>query len=144
MPQLTGYIPVSNASTSAPAVMEALRNKIQQLEKKEAATQRQVEVMQRRFDRQEADRKIELHKQEAQARCDKLEAKAEMDKRDARSDKLEMKAEMMKDMLLQQQQQQIAQLKWEARPGQAPTPQVVYSSPPPPPRPPLNQGVYIP
>jgi hypothetical protein len=159
--------------------MEALWNKIQQLEK-EAATQRQMEVMQMRFDRQDADRKIELHKQEAQARCDKLqallekgEAKAEMEKRDARCDKLEMKAEMdklkmkaeidkrdarcdklemkaemdkrdaqvkydqlevkaemMKGMLLQQQQ--IAQLKWEARPGQAPTPQVVYSSPPPP------------
>jgi hypothetical protein len=171
--------------------MEALRNKIQQLEKKEAVTQRQVEVMQRRFYRQEADRKIELHKQEAEARfdkieakaqarcdklqallekgeakaeldkrdakaemdtrdarCDKLEAKAEMDKRDAkaemdkrdakaemdkrdaqaRCDKLEMKAEMMKDMLLQQQQ--IAQLKWEARPAQ--TPQVVYSGLPPP------------
>jgi hypothetical protein len=58
MPQLSGAIPVSNASTSAPAVMEALRNKIQQLEKKEAATQQQVEEMQRRFDRQEADRKI--------------------------------------------------------------------------------------
>jgi hypothetical protein len=39
-----------------------------------------------------------------------------------------MKAEMMKDML--QQQQQIAQLKWEARPAQ--TPQVVYSGLPPP------------
>jgi hypothetical protein len=73
MPQLAGSIPVSTASTSVPAVMEALRNKIKQLEK-EAATQRQVEVMQRRFDRQEADRKIELHKQEAQARCDELEA----------------------------------------------------------------------
>jgi hypothetical protein len=175
MPQLSGAIPVSNASTSAPVVMEALRNKIQQLEKKEAATQRQVEVMQRRFGRQEADRKIELHKQEAQARfdkleakaemdkrdakaemdkrdaqarCDKLEAKAEMDKRDAkaemdkqdmksemdkwdaqaRCDKLEMKADMMKDMLLQQQQ--IAQLKWETRPGQ--TPQLVYNGLPPP------------
>jgi hypothetical protein len=166
--------------------MKALWNKIQQLEKKEAATQRQVEVMQRRFDRQEANRKIELHKQEAearcdklqallekgeaktkikmdkrdaQARCDKLEAKAEMDKRDARYDTLkmktemdkrdaqhelkaemdkrdaqarcdvlEMKAEIMKDMLLQQRQ--ISQLKWDARPGQAP--QVLYSSPPPP------------
>jgi colicin import membrane protein len=206
--------------------MEALRNKIQQLEKKEAATQRQMEVVQRRFDRHECDRKVERYEQEVQAlrekgeiqaRCDKLEAKAEMDKRDAqarcdkleakakmdkvqhelkaemdtrdvqarcakleaksemdkrdaqhelkaemdkrdvqarcdkleakaemdickrdaqaqlekgeakaRYDKLEMKAEMVKDML----QQQIAQLKWEARSGHAP--QVVYSGPPPP------------
>jgi hypothetical protein len=94
MPQLAGPIHVSNASASPPAVMEALRNKIKQLEK-EAATQRQMEVMQRRFDRQEGDRKMEFHKQEAQARCDKLEATAEMDKRDAqaRCDNLETKAE---------------------------------------------------
>jgi hypothetical protein len=98
MPQLIGSTSVSIANASPPTAMEALRNKILQLEKKEAATQRQMEVMQRRFDRQEADRKSELHKQEAQVRCDKLEAKAEMDtcKRDAqaRCDKLEAKAEM--------------------------------------------------
>jgi hypothetical protein len=57
-----------------------------------------MELMQRRFDRQEADRKMELCKQEAQARCNKLQAKAEMDKRDAqaRCDKLEAKAEIDK------------------------------------------------
>jgi hypothetical protein len=60
MPQLTGSISVSTASTSPPAVMGALRNKVRQLEKKEAATQRQIELMQKRFDRQEADRKMEV------------------------------------------------------------------------------------
>jgi hypothetical protein len=73
MPQLAGSIPVSTASAT-PAVMEVLRNKIRQLE---AATQRQMELMQRRFDRQEADRKMEVQKQEAQARCDKLQAQLE-------------------------------------------------------------------
>jgi hypothetical protein len=72
-------------------------------------------------------------KLEAQMRCDKLEAKAEMDKRDAqaRSDKLEVALENeKKDRLVQQQ---IYQLKLEARPaglaGQMP--QLVYGSPPP-------------
>jgi hypothetical protein len=55
MPQLPGPIPITSES---PPAMEALRNKIRQL-KKEAATQRQMEVMQRRFDQQEAGRKIE-------------------------------------------------------------------------------------
>jgi hypothetical protein len=56
MPQLAGSIRVSTANASPPAAMEALRNKIQQLEK-DAATQRQMEVMQRRFDRQKLIKK---------------------------------------------------------------------------------------
>jgi hypothetical protein len=87
---------------------------------------------------------MEVQKQEAQARCDKLqaqlekvEAKAEMDKRDAqvKCAKLEAKTEKLEAALENEKkdrlvQQQIAQLKWEARPGQ--TPQLVYGSLPPP------------
>jgi hypothetical protein len=173
--------------------MEALQNKIRQLET-EAATKQQMEQMQRRFDQQENDRKLEqlnfkfdkreahakaiaeadkreaqakaeMDKREGQARCDKLEAnaKAEAEKREtqarcdkleamlekekvrARCNELEMKAKMDKrqakaktDMLeaafenekKDRLQQQISQLKWEARLGQ--TPQLMYSQPPPP------------
>ena len=101
MPQLSGSIPIASES---PSIMEALQKKIRELEK-EAATQRHMELMQRRFDQQEAVRKmeqlalkIEMDRREAQTRSDKLEAKSEMEmmKRDAqaRSDKLE--AEMDK------------------------------------------------
>jgi hypothetical protein len=220
MPQLPRFIPTG--SESPPAIMEALRNKIRQLETA-AAMQQQMEQIQRRFDQQENERKMdqmglkmeldkreaqaiaiaEVDKREAQARCDKLKAnaKAEMAKREAqtrfdkleasaksekdkrktqaRCDKLEAllekgkvqarcekleatakaemdklgaqaKAEMdkrdtqvkyekleaaleneKKDRLLQQQ---ITQLKWEARPVARPgqTPQLMYSQPPPP------------
>jgi hypothetical protein len=88
MPQLTESTPTASES---PAVMEALRNKIRQLEKKEAATQRQMELMRRRSDQQETDRKIQqiAEKQKAQARCDKLEALLEKGEMQARFDKLE-------------------------------------------------------
>jgi hypothetical protein len=72
-----------------------------------------------------------LEKRKVQMRCDTLEAKVKMDERDAqaRCDKLEAALENeKKDRLVQQQ---IDQLKWEARPaGQIP--QLAYGSAPPP------------
>jgi hypothetical protein len=111
MPQLPGRVPTASEST-----MEALRNKIRQLETVEAAVpamQQQMELMQRRFDQQDSTReiqqmalKMELYKQEAQTKAtgevdkQKVQAKAEMDKvkAQARFDKLEAntKAEMDK------------------------------------------------
>jgi hypothetical protein len=184
MPQLPGATSIASES---PSVMEALRNKIRQLEKEAATQQRNTEQMQQRFEQQETGRKMEqmalkmkmdkreaqaqarsekleanaeMDKRDAQARCDKLEAKSEMDKRDARAkaemdkrdaqarcDKLEALLEKReaqarcekleaalenekKDRLAGLVQQQIDQLKWEARPaGQIP--QLVYGSPPP-------------
>jgi hypothetical protein len=152
MPQSTGAFPIASVNPSAD--MEALRTKIYQLEKEAAATQRHME-MQQRFVQQEAERKIEqmaqkneMEKRDVQMRSDKLEAKAEMDKRDAQAKaamdkrdvqvkcaKLEAKTEKQETALENEKkdrlvQQQITQLRWEARPGQ--TPQLVYGSLPPP------------
>jgi hypothetical protein len=91
------------------------------------------------MDKRDAQHELnsEMDKRDAQRRCDKLEAKAEMDKRDAqvKCAKLDAKTEKLEAALENEKkdrlvQQQIAQLKWEARPGQ--TPQLVYSSLPPP------------
>jgi hypothetical protein len=56
VPQLPGSILAAGESTLA--AMEALRNNVQQLEK-EFATQRQMELIQRRFSQQEVDRRMD-------------------------------------------------------------------------------------
>jgi hypothetical protein len=94
------------------------------------------ERAQARYDKLEANSKTEKEIQATQARCDKLEVKAKMDKRDTEVKYKTLEAALeteRKDRLLQQQ---IAQLKQEARPGQMPhLPQlmpVMYGSQPSP------------
>jgi hypothetical protein len=102
-------------------------------QKRRCDIQAKVKIDKGKYEAQARSDKLEalLEKREVQTRCDKLEAKVEMDKRDAqaRCDKLEVALENeKKDRLVQQQ---IDQLKWEARPA-GKIPQLAYGSAPPP------------
>jgi hypothetical protein len=102
-------------------------------QKRRCDIQAKIKIDKGKYKAQARSDKLEavLEKRNVQTRCDKLEAKVEMDKRDAqaRCDKLEAALENeKKDRLVQQQ---IDQLKWEARPAGQISQLACGSAPPP-------------